>query len=230
MYPKKLVALCGATVLLAVPATPALAARGPAVTVRVEGAAKTLKAPTKVRPAAGSLTRYGAPKGSCPDRSAAGALDLATRHRWKGKWTKSLGDYEITSILGESHSFTSKYFWEVFVNNVAATTGACGVKLHPGEQLLFAAVPISGASEYPLRVTAPHTAAQGKAFTVKVTFVNAAGKANPLAGADVTGSGVHAVTDSNGVATVTASKPGKLVLHAAHKGYIRAAPATVAVS
>jgi hypothetical protein len=230
MYPKKLVALCGATVLLAVSATPALASRGPAVTVRVEGVAKTLKVPTTVRPGTGSLTRYGAPKGSCPVKSAAGALDLATHHKWKGTWDKSFGDYEVTSILRERHTFSSKYFWELFVNNVAAPVGYCQVKLRAGQQLLFAAVPQTGAAEYPLSLSAAHSVVGGKSFTVKVVWYDAAGKRKPLAGAVVSGRGVHAVTDQKGVATVTASQRGTLVLHASHKGYIRAAPAAVLVA
>jgi hypothetical protein len=230
MYRNKLVALCGAIAMLGLAATPALAAGGPRVTVRVEGVAKTLELPTQVTPGAGSLTRYGAPKGSCSRRSGAGALDLATHHKWKGTWDKSFSDYEITSILGEKHSFTSKYYWEVFVNNVSASTGACGIKLHSGESLLFAAVPIAGAAEYPLGLSATHSVVGGKSFTVKVVSFNAAGKAKPLAGAVVTGRGVHAVTNSKGVATIAAQKHGTIVLHAKKKGYVRAAPVAVVVA
>jgi len=227
---KKLVALCGAILLLCLlPAAPAFAARGPAVTVRVEGLSKTLELPTLVRPGSGSITRYGAPKGSCPAKSAVGALDAATHHRWKGTWTKSFGDYEITSVLGETHSFTSKNFWEVFVNNVAALSGACQIKLHAGEQLLFAAVPVSRI-EYPLGLSAAHNVVGGKSFRVKVARFNGAGKAKPLAGARVTGPGISAITNKQGIATVTAHQHGTLVLHAAHKGYVRAAPVAVLVA
>jgi hypothetical protein len=235
MYPKKLVALCGATVLLALLcAVPALAAKGPAVSVRVEGVSKTLELPTQVRLGAGSLTRFGAPKGSCAVRTAAGALDSATHHHWKGIWEKSFGDYEITSIFGETHTFSSKYFWELFVNNVAASSGACGTKLKARAQVLFAAVPNSvsaTAAEYPLRLSAAHSVVGGKAFTVKVVWFNAAGMAKPLSGAIVSGDGVKSVkTNRHGVATVTAQKHGTLVLRATHKGFIRAAPVAVVVA
>src|SRR5437588_3339979 len=67
---------------------------GPRVTVRVEGLSRTLLGTTTVRPHAGSLTRFGAPNGKCSDRSAAGALDAATHHSWKGIWESSFSDYE----------------------------------------------------------------------------------------------------------------------------------------
>jgi hypothetical protein len=225
---KNLVALCGSTVLPALSAATALAA-GPAVSVRVEGLTRTLKLPTLVHTRRGSITRYGAPKGSCPARSAMGALDAATRHRWKGTWSKSFDDYEITSILGETHSFSSKNYWEIFVGDVAASTGACEIKVHAGEQLLFAAVPLTG-TEYPLGLSAAHSVVGGKSFRVKVVWFDAAGKARPLAGARVIGSGIRAVTNKNGIATVTARHRGTLVLHADRKGYIRAAPVAVLVA
>jgi len=226
---KKFVALTGATIsLMLMPVGGALAS-GPAVSVRVEGVTRTVLLPKLVRTGTGSLTRYGAPKGACSASSGAGALDVATHHRWVGSWSKSFGDYEITSILGETHSFSSKYFWEIFVNHVAATAGACAIKLHSGDQLLFAAVPQSG-TEYPLGLTAAHSVVAGKAFTVKVVSYNATGRPKPLAGALVTGSGVHAKTNSRGVATIIAHRRGTLVLGAANKGYIRAAPVAVVVS
>ena len=228
MYRKSILALCGATVALGLGAASAAAA-GPAVSVRVEGLKKELLAPTLVRPGAGWVTRFGAPQGSCANQSAAGALDLATHDRWRGTWSKKYGEYEISTVLGEAHIFSSKYFWELFVNNVAASSGACGVKLHSGQQLLFAAVPQTG-FEYPLRLSTAHSVVGGKSFRVKVVWFNAGGKAKALAGAQVTGRGIHAVTNRKGIATITAHHRGTLVLHAARKGYIRAAPAAVLVS
>ena len=141
MNVKKLLALSGATVLLVlVPGGAALAA-GTRVTVRVEGAKKTLLFPAVVHTHSGWITRFGAPRGACPATSAQGALDVAVHHRWGGKWTTQFGpEYEITSVLGERHAFSSKYFWEIFVNNVAASAGACEINLHRGQQILFAAV------------------------------------------------------------------------------------------
>jgi hypothetical protein len=220
--------------LLAMPAA-ALAAGGPTVTVRVQGLTRALLLPKAVHTHGGWVTRYGAPRGACPARSAQGALNAATRRRWRGVWTTQFGpEYEITSILGETHSFSSKYFWEIFADNVAATAGACELKLHRGEQLLFAAVPQTG-NAYPSALRAPQSVAAGHAFSVKVVWFNARGRAKPLAGARVTGGGLSATTNGSGVATLIAAHAGTLVLHAHHKRsastvYVRAVPVTVHVS
>jgi hypothetical protein len=228
-------------VLLAL-STPAaaLAAGRPAVTVRVEGLKHTLLAPKLVRAHSGWITRFGAPKGACSANSGQGALDVATHHRWRGKWSTQFGpEYEVTSILGETHRFTSKYFWEIFVNNVAATTGACELKLHRGERLLFAAVPQTG-TEYPLGLRVLEKPVAGHPFHVHVVYFDAKGKPKPLEGATVTAGGISAepipnsrtsaTTNSQGVATLTENRPGLVEITARKPGYIRAAPAVRNVS
>jgi hypothetical protein len=230
MNVKRTLALSGATLAVVLAqASASLAAGGTTVTVRVEGLKHTLLATKTVTTHSGWITKYGAPKGDCSAKSAQGALDVATRHRWVGTWSTEFGpEYEITSILGENHSFTAKDFWEIFVNNVPAPAGACELKLHPGEQLLFAAVPDSG-HELPLGLLAPASATVGHSFTVKVVRFKG-GKAKPLAGARVTGRGVSAITNKRGLATIVDRHLGALVLHAAKQGYIRAAPVTLRVS
>jgi hypothetical protein len=231
MHVKRTLALSGATLAVVLALVPgAVAAGGTTVTVRVEGLKRTLLLPKTVTTHSGWITKYGAPKGDCSAKSAQGALDVATRHRWVGTWSTQFGpEYEITSILGEAHSFSSKDFWDIFVNNVPAPAGACELKLHPGEQLLFAAVPDSG-QEFPLALQAPRSATVGHSFTVKVVSFKG-GKTKPLAGARVTGTGIKsAVTNKRGLATIVDGHLGALVLHAAKQGYIRAAPATLRVS
>ena len=66
----------------------------------------------------------------------------------------------------------------------------------------------------------------GTAFTVKVVYYTAAGKAKPLTGVKIDG----ATTGANGIATITPTKQGKLRLKASAKGYIRSAAVTVKVS
>jgi hypothetical protein len=230
MHHKKIFALCGATVAaVALMTGAASAASGPAVTVRVEGLKRTLLAPTAVHVHSGSITRFGAPAGACPAASGAGALDAATHHHWVGSWSTSFGDYEITSILRESHAFTSKYFWEILVNNVSASAGACSLKLHSGEQLLFAAVPQKG-TEFPIAIEAPASAAVGHTFTVTVVSFNAKGQSKPLAGATVSVAGHSGKTDSNGTVPLTPDQAGTFTINAADTGYIRAAPVMVHVS
>jgi hypothetical protein len=227
MNPKPMLAL-GATLAVLIAPSAAFAAGAPKVTVRIEGKTHTLLGPRTAQTRAGSITMGGAPAGACPATSAAGALDIATHHRWGGKFASGLG-LEITSILGERHVFSSPYFWEIFVDNVAASIGACGIKPHRGEQLLFAAVPVQGQA-YPTALSAPGYATTGHRFAVKVVSFNAKGKPVPLKGAHVYGAGASAVTGSQGKASIDPSRAGTLVLHAERNGYIRAATVRVRVS
>jgi hypothetical protein len=214
---------------LAMPAAALAAATGPAVTVRVEGLKRTLLAPTVIHPHSGSITKYGAPTGTCPAASAQGALDVATHHDWAGSWSTTYQEYEILSILGETHSFSSKDYWEIFVDNVAASAGACELKLHSGEQLLFAAVPNSPPT-YPLALEAPKSATVGHTFTAKVVYFKGSGKAVPLAGATVSVAGHSGRTNGHGTVSLTPSRAGTFMLDADHAGYVRAAPVTLHVS
>ena len=209
MHYKRLLALAGALTLAA--AMPA-AATATKVSVRIEGKRKTLLTTTTVQTRSGSVRIGGQ---SCAS-SAAAAVGLATHNAWGGKWF-SFG-FEVTRILGETDNYsTTNSYWELFVDNVAAQSGICDVKVHPGEQLLFAAVPAAG-TEYPLELNAPSHAGIGTAFTVTVKGFDAHGKAKPLAGATVDG---HK-TDSHGATTVTLASAGKTTLTATAKGYIRA--------
>jgi hypothetical protein len=229
MHRKFIVAVVGAVAFALVSSSAgAGAATAPAVSVRVEGLKHTLLEPTVVHVHGGSLTKFGAPSGACPAGSAAGALDRATRHHWVGTWSSSFHDYEITSILGEKHSFTSKFFWEIFVNNVPASFGACALKLHRGEQLVFAAVPVS-ATEYPIVLSPVGQPSTGHPFAVKVFYIKH-GKRKPISGARITGAGLVATSNRHGVATVTPPGAGRLVLHASAKGFVRSAPLTVLVT
>jgi len=200
------------------------------VTVRVEGLTHTLLAPDSVTTHTGSITKNGTPKGACPATSAAGALDVATHHNWTGYYDSKYEDLEAIGILGESHPFTSKYYWEVFAGNVAAQTGICSLTLHKGEQLLFAAVPDNGPSEYPIALKVPAHAAPGHGFTAKVVYYDAKGKAKPLAGATVSTGSHHGKTGSNGTIKLTGGSAGTFTFTATHKGYIRSAPVTVRIS
>jgi hypothetical protein len=230
MHTKTILALGGGTlaVALAVASPVAFAAGGSRVSVRVEGKTRTLLATKTVRTRAGSITRGGAPAGKCPATSAAGALDVATSHRWKGPWSSDFSEFEITTILGETES-TTKFYWGIWIDNRYATTGACGIKLHPGERLLFAVDSVAH-HEHPLAIRAPSHAAAGKPFAVKVVWFSDGGASKPLAGAHVSAGSAGVVTNSHGVAQVVAGKAGSLALGAASNGFIRAAQVRVRVS
>jgi hypothetical protein len=210
----------------AVLAAPALGA-GSKVSFRVEGATKTLLPATTVAvPTSGSITKGGTPKGSCPEAgTAAGAFNVATRGDWTGK-DFSFG-IEVNSILGESVDNRSRY-WELFDNNHVANAGICDLKVKGGDQLLFASVPTRG-KQYPIVLKAPSKATVGKPFEVKAFYYRGASAATtPIPG--VSFSGVKGTTNVKGVATVTATKAGKLSLVGSKLGEIRSAAAAVVVS
>jgi hypothetical protein len=228
MHLRRIVVLCGATAaLVLVPGAVALAA-GTTVSVRVEGTSRTLVPATVVRTRAGSITKGGTPAGKCPSTTAAGALDVATRHRWNGSYSSSFG-LSVVQILGESHPFTSSSYWSIWVNNRFAPAGVCGLKLHRGEQLLFAAVPVKG-TEFPIALSAPKRATEGRPFTVKVQYYNAKGALKPLAGAQVRGAGFRALSNKQGVVSLAAEHTGSLKYSATKKGFIRSAQVTVPVT
>jgi len=199
-------------------AVPAVAA-GTAVTIRIEGRGKTLLLPTTVHTRFGSITKFGAPSGKCPASSGQGALDVGTRGRWVGTWNTQFNEYFITSILGEKPS--GHDFWEIFADNKAAQVGACDLKLHAGEQLLFAN---ESGKVNPASLSAPRRVVVGKRFKVKLVGYDAKGKAKPLSRVLITGDrGIVPVkTDRQGSANVIAPLLGNVVLRAAPKGYLRA--------
>ena len=136
MHRKTVVALAGAIVMALAASGVALAAgSGPSVTVQIKSQTKTLIKPTSVHGEKGWITKGGTPKGKCSGASAAGALDAATHGRWKGKYFSSVGSTFIASILGVKP--TGSHFWGVYVNGKLANSGACAIKLHAGEKLLF---------------------------------------------------------------------------------------------
>jgi len=133
---KTLTALLGAVVLALAASGVALAAgSGPAVSVQVKTLSKTLLHATGVHGEKGSVTKGGTPKGKCPGSSGAGALDAATHGKWAGKYSAKYHEIFITSILGVKPSGND--FWEIIVNGKPASTGACEIKLHAGDRLVF---------------------------------------------------------------------------------------------
>ncbi len=231
MHRKHILASGGAALALALAlavTVASAAASSPGVKIRIEGLTKTLLPTTVVHAGSGFITKGGTPKGSCPAASGAGALDAATHHEWNGAWDPKYQALSVISVLGETHALASKTYWSIWVNNAYAPAGICGLKLQAGETLLFAAVPDTP-TEYPLGLSGPGTATAGKAFTVRTVAYNGAGKAKPLAGVTVAGGGVMATSNRHGVATITDSHTGKLVLRASKRAYVRAAALTVRV-
>jgi hypothetical protein len=200
-------------------AATASAASSSAITIRIEGATRTLLSTTTVHTQAGSITAGGAPAGACPETSAAGALQAATHGSWSGSWSTTYNDYLITTILGETESGSPTY-WDILVNNVAATTGACEIQLHPGDQLLFAAVGTSDKG-YPLAIEAPSRVKKGHTFKAKVVYYDAKGQPTPLAGATLAIGRRTGRTNAHGTISLTGGRRGLYTLRANATGYIR---------
>jgi hypothetical protein len=218
MHKKTILALGGAALALAV-ASPVALGAGTQVTVRVEGKKRTLLHTDSIRTHGGFITRNGAPSGACSANSGAGALDVATKHRWTGSWSTSFNDFLIKSILGDTES-TSKFYWGIWINNRYATSGACGLKLHRGDQLLFAVDSVAH-HEHPLAIRAPKRAQVGEPFDVKVVYFTDSGKSKPAAGVLLQGAGRHVVTNRRGIAHVKESHFGTLAIGAVKNGFIR---------
>jgi hypothetical protein len=227
MHKKTILTLGGAVLALAV-ASPAALGAGTPVTVRVEGKTRTLLQTKSVHTDGGFITRNGAPSGKCSANSGAGALDVATKHRWTGSWSTSFNDFLIKSILGDTES-SPKFYWGIWINNRYAPSGACGLKLHRGDQLLFAVDSVSH-HEHPLAIQAPNQAVAGRSFTVKVVSYSDKGKSQPAAHVTLAGAGQGVVTNTRGVAHVVAGSAGTLKLGAAGTGFVRAAAVRVRVT
>jgi hypothetical protein len=226
MKRRSILALGGAC--LAVAVVPSLALAGPKVSVRIEGANKTLQAAHTITTPNGSITKFGAPAGACPGSSALGALNVATKGRWKGTYYASYSDFLISSILGDAPSAKTGY-WGLWVDNRYATTGACEVKVKAGDQILFAVDSIKK-HEHPLGIIAPAKATAGKQFTLKVVSYSDNGKASPVVGAHVRGGGLNLVSGKRGTVALSDGAAATLTFTASDKGYIRAAATTVKVT
>lgn len=223
----RMFALSGAALATVLAPAGALAANGPKVTVRVEGRSRTLLAASTVRTHTGFITRNGAPSGACSATSAAGALDVATHHRWGASYSTSFANFLIQSILGERQT-TNAFYWGVWINDRYASAGVCGIGLRTGDSLLFAVDSVAH-HEHPIKLASASRTRVGRALSVKVSWFSDAGVAKPLAGARVAGSGISAVTNGRGIAQIKPAKAGRLVLQASRSGYVRAQAVRVSV-
>ncbi len=142
-----------------------------------------------------------------PWHQRAGALDLATKGEWGGKWFSGLG-YSVETIENESYPFTQPYYWTFWVNHKSQEVGVCGIEMESGDEvLMFPECFSEKAGEcppnpMPLGVEAQTTANVGEEAPVTVKQYNAKGEASPAVGANIIGGGAGASTDSQGHATL----------------------------
>ncbi len=215
-------ALPAALILLALAAAPAALAAPIGVTVRVEGASKTiLDAPVTtdghdVTPASGGThkcdgTNFGAHPAPVPTPTA--ALDDVTRVNnisWDADWFQSFEDFIITRVHDEPA--TSSQFWGLVVNGQFASSGGCQTRLTQGDDVVWAFDAFSKSAV--LRLAGPGTATVGQPLNVQVTDTQTA---QPAANASVNG----ATTGSDGVATLTLNAEGIYRLKADRSDAVR---------
>ena len=200
-------ALIGALALLSL--APAASAAPVGVTVRVEGASKTiLDEPVTtdghdVTPASGGThkcdgTNAGAHPSPVPTPTA--ALDDVTRAHsisWDADWFASFEDFIVTRVDDE-HA-TSSQFWGLVVNGQFASSGGCQTRLTQGDEVVWVFDAFSKSAV--LRLVGPGTATVGQPISVQVTDTQTA---QPAPNASVNGT----TTGSDGVATLTFNQEG----------------------
>jgi hypothetical protein len=204
---------------------------GVQVGVRVEGLSKTLLPEITVSVKPKTIDKDGKPSDVCEGASGAVALEDATHGHWTaGGFFSGLG-YSVEGIEGESYSFSSSYYWSLWIDNKPASAGICAA-LHAKEKLLFfpqcsqessASCPQGMFDPAVLRVKAPVKKAHvGKAVAFSVlALANLTGKPSPGAGVKLTGGGHSATTDASGKAKLKFAKAGSYKIVASAPNSIR---------
>jgi hypothetical protein len=197
--------------------------------VRVEGTSETLLPATPVTTTLAPVVNDGNPSHACAGTSALGGLQDATGGHWSGHWSESLHQYEVLSVLGETHLFEplsrANYFWSFWLNDKRSEVGLCEATLRQGDRLLMVAECFGEAcpspEPLPLEVESPSTVNAGEAVAVTVRRYNPEGVGTEVAGARIEGAGVSATTDAQGHATLTLSQLGPSTLRVTAPASIR---------
>jgi hypothetical protein len=222
LVPFRLVAACALALLLLLPTTALAAGKGTKVSVRVVGSggkalgeefvnAKT----TSIKASPKATCLGGGTGGSGKSVQVKGATALGALSQ-ASKLTPSLRPLLVTDhflsefglgLCGIGKSTTTKKLsWYLKVNHKNPNKGGEKVKLHKGDEVLWALEPYPYPDE--LSLIAPHEAEPNKAFTVSVFSYDDKGKKTPAAGVTVTGA--SAPTGADGTTQVTLSTPGVL--------------------
>lgn len=215
-------ALACALVLLFALSTASATAKGPVVSLRVVGAGGKVLAERSLTTATTSLKT--SPKATClgagtggsgkfvkvRGNTALGVLAKAAKTTGPLRPLLTTDHYRAEFGLGlcgvgKSRS-SSKRSWYLKVNHKDPQRGGEQVKVHAGDEVLWALEPYPYPEE--LVLSAPVTAKAGQAFTVTVTAYDDAGKHKPAAGVTVTGA--TAPTGADGTTTVVLSQPAVL--------------------
>jgi hypothetical protein len=226
LIPFRLVAACALAFVLVLSTAVAASAKGVPVDVRVVGSGNRNVAEVALGATTTSIKT--SPKATCFGKGTGGSgksvtIKGATALGALGQAAKTTAalnpllvtDHFVSEFglglcgIGKSSS-TSKLSWYLKVNHKNPNRSGETVKLHSGDEVLWALEPYPYPKE--LALVAPETAEAGKPFTVSVFAYDDRGKKKPAAGVTVTGA--SAPTDSEGHASVTLSAP--TVLAASH--------------
>ena len=206
--------LLAATLTLAVCASSAFAAT---VTIRVEGATKTLLPPTKVTiPDGGQIPDV---ESGCEWNEQAGALEAGVKDQWDR-------DSYVETILGEAYTSSDTTGWYAWTNGDYGN-GVCNTPIKDGDEVLFTASRFDrddyNPNDLPLYLReVPARAEQGKPFTVRVEkseptatqyppyYDGGTGELKPAEGVVVQIGSALAKTGADGRATITVNETGQL--------------------
>lgn len=219
LVPFRLAAACALALLVVLSTTALAAAKAPRVSLRVVGSGSKVLSEQFVNAKTTSIKT--SPKATClgggtggsgksvqvKGPTALGVLGQAS------KLTPALRPLLVTDHflsefglglcgIGKSKT-TKKLSWYLKVNHKNPNKGGEQVKLHSGDEVLWALEPYPYPDE--LSLIAPHEAELGKPFTVSVFSYDDKGKKTAAAGVSVTGA--SAPTGADGTTTVTLSAP-----------------------
>lgn len=220
--PSRLAAACALALILALAAAVPAVAKGPVASLRVVDTAGKALVEGSFGAAAGSVKA--SPKATCFGASNGGS----------GKTVKVPGPTAMSLLVAAAKSdraarpllITDAFdfglglcgiggkvakgeaSWYLKVNHKAPSVGADSVKVKKGDEVLWYLAP---SFPYPdeLDLVAPRRAAPGRAFTVRVFAYDGKGKRRPVKGATV--NGASGPTGADGRATVTLSRPARLI-------------------
>lgn len=224
LIPFRLAAACALALPVFLSIAAAASAKGVPVEVRVVGsggkvlAERSLRATTTSVPTSPKATCFGSGSGGTgqPVRlkgaTALGALSEAVQ-TVPGLRPLLVTDHfdfglAVCGVGGDVVRTGSESSWYLKVNHRSQSVGGDQVKLHAGDEVLWDLAP---SYPYPdeLSLVAPARATAGKPFTVRAYSYDEEGKRTPAAGVKVTGA--DGLTGSDGRATVTLSKPSRLI-------------------
>jgi hypothetical protein len=222
LVPFRLVAACALALLLLLSTAALAAGKGTKVSVRVVGSGGKALGEEFVNAKTTSIKT--SPKATClgggtggsgksvqvKGPTALGALSQASKITLALR-PLSVTDHFLSEFglglcgIGKSQT-TKKLSWYLKVNHKNPNKGGEKVKLHKGDEVLWALEPYPYPDE--LALVAPHEAEPNKPFTVSVFSYDDKGKKTPAAGVTVTGASVP--TGADGTTQVTLAAPGVL--------------------